>query len=88
MSLLIFEKQGWQQPVLQELKGEGRGEEEFRHAREHEKEDIGTPVRTLLFFPNPLLIDHLHDGVILLIRPESFTFFLSYLNLVIPARIK
>ena len=72
MSLLIFEKQGWQQPVLQELKGEGGGEEEFRHAREHEKEDIGTPVRTLLFFPNPLLIGHLHDGVILLIRPESF----------------
>ena len=29
---------------------------------------------------------HLHDGVILLLRPESFTFFLSYLNLVIPAR--
>ena len=28
---------------------------------------------------------HLHDGVILLLRPESFTFFLSYLNLVIPA---
>ena len=50
MSLLIFEKQGWQQPVLQELKGEGGGEEEFRHAREHEKEDVGTPVRTLLFF--------------------------------------
>ena len=29
---------------------------------------------------------HLHDGVILLLRPESFTFFLSYLNLVIPVR--
>ena len=29
---------------------------------------------------------HLHDGVILLLRPESFTFFLSYLNLVVPAR--
>ena len=29
---------------------------------------------------------HLHDVVILLLRPESFTFFLSYLNLVIPAR--
>ena len=29
---------------------------------------------------------HLHDGDILLLRPESFTFFLSYLNLVIPAR--
>ena len=57
------------------------GEGEFRHAREHEKEDIGTPARTLLFFPNPLLIGHLHDGVILLIQPESFTFFLSYLNL-------
>ena len=46
MSLLIFEKQGWQQPVLQELKGEGGGEEEFRRAREHEKEDIGTSART------------------------------------------
>ena len=58
--------------MLQELKGEGGGEEEFRRSREHEKEDIGTPARTLLFFPNPLLIGHLHDGVILLIRPESF----------------
>ena len=58
--------------MLQELKGEGGGEEEFRCSREHEKEDIGTPARTLLFFPNPLLIGHLHDGVILLIRPESF----------------
>ena len=53
--------------MLQELKGEGEGEEEFRRAREHEKEDIGTPARTLLFFPNPLLIGHLHDGVILLV---------------------
>ena len=53
--------------MLQKLKGEGGGEEEFRHAREHEKEDIGTPARTLLFFPNPLLIGHLHDGVILLV---------------------
>ena len=65
MSLLTFEKQGWHSPVLKELKGEGEGE--FRHAREHEKEDIGTPARTLLFFPNPLLIGHLNDGVILLI---------------------
>ena len=31
---------------------------------------------------------HLHDGVILLLRPESFSFFLSNLNLVIPARLK
>ena len=53
--------------MLKELKGEGEGEGEFRHAREHEKEDIGTPARTLLFFPNPLLIGHLNDGVILLI---------------------
>ena len=30
----------------------------------------------------------LHDGVILLLRPESFSFFLSYLNLVIPVRFK
>ena len=29
---------------------------------------------------------HLHDGVILLLRPESFTFFLSYLLMAIPAR--
>ena len=29
---------------------------------------------------------HLHDGVILLQRPESFTFFLSYLNYLILAR--
>ena len=29
---------------------------------------------------------HLRHGVILLLRPESFTFPLSYLNLVIPAR--
>ena len=28
-------------------------------------------------------IGHLHDGVILLLRPESFSFFLSYLNFVI-----
>ena len=31
---------------------------------------------------------HLHDGVILLLRPESFSFFFSYLNLVIPGRFK
>ena len=67
MSLLTFEKQGWHSPVLKELKGEGEGEGEFWHAREHEKEDIGTPARTLFFFPNPLLIGHLNDGVILLI---------------------
>ena len=35
-----------------------------------------------------LWIGHLHDGVILLLRPESFSFFLSYLNLVIPVRFK
>ena len=33
-------------------------------------------------------IGHLHDGVILLLRPESFSFFLSYLNSVIPVRFK
>ena len=33
-----------------------------------------------------LAIGNLHDGVILLLRPESFSFFLSYLNLVIPVR--
>ena len=31
---------------------------------------------------------HLHNGVILLLRPESLSFFLLYLNLVIPARFK
>ena len=35
-----------------------------------------------------LPIVHLHDGVILLLRPESFLFFLSYLNFVIPVRFK
>ena len=35
-----------------------------------------------------LSIGHLHDGVILLLRPESFSFFLSYSNLVIPARFQ
>ena len=58
--------------MLKELKKKGEGKGEFRRAREHEKEDIGTPARTLLFFPNPLLIGHLHDGVVLLIQPESF----------------
>ena len=33
-------------------------------------------------------LGHLHDGVILLLRPESLSFFLLYLNLVIPARFK
>ena len=33
-------------------------------------------------------IGHLHDGVILLPRLESFSFFLSYLNFVIPVWFK
>ena len=33
-------------------------------------------------------IGHLHDGVVLLLLPQSFSFFLSYLNFVIPARFK
>ena len=33
-------------------------------------------------------LGHLHDDVILLLRPESLSFFLLYLNLVIPARFK
>ena len=33
-------------------------------------------------------IGHLHDGVILLLRPEPFSFFLSYLNFVIPVRFE
>ena len=35
-----------------------------------------------------LELGHLHDGVILLLWPESLSFFLLYLNLVIPARFK
>ena len=35
-----------------------------------------------------MLIGHLHDGVILLLRPEFFSFFFSYLNLVAPVRFK
>ena len=31
-------------------------------------------------------IGHVHVGVVLLLRPQSFSFFLSYLNFVIPAR--
>ena len=33
-------------------------------------------------------IGHLHDGVILLLRPQRFSFFLSYLNLEIPGRFR
>ena len=33
-------------------------------------------------------IGHLHNGVILLLRPEFFSFFLSHLNLVILTRFK
>ena len=33
-------------------------------------------------------IGHLHDGAILLLRPQSFSFFLSHSNLVIPARFE
>ena len=32
---------------------------------------------------NTLYNRHLHDGVILILRPESFSFFLSYLNFVL-----
>ena len=35
-----------------------------------------------------LIKGHLHDGVILLLRPESFSLFFSYLNLVILERLK
>ena len=35
-----------------------------------------------------LSIGHLHDGVILLLRPESFSLSLSYSNLVIPVRFQ
>ena len=40
------------------------------------------------YFESEDSMDHLHDGVILLLRPESFSFFLSYLNSVIPMRFK
>ena len=41
------------------------------------------------FMPRKVLsIGHLHDGVILLLRLESFSFFLSYLNFVIPVWFK
>ena len=33
-------------------------------------------------------IGHLHDGIILLLRPQSFLFFHSYSNLVVPARFE
>ena len=33
-------------------------------------------------------IGHLHDDVILLVRPESFSFLLSYFNFVIPVRFR
>ena len=39
------------------------------------------------FEPWPIKMGHLHDGVTLLLRPKSFLFFLSYLNLVIQARL-
>ena len=35
-----------------------------------------------------ITIGHVHDGVILLLRPESFSFFLSYLYFVIPVRFE
>ena len=35
-----------------------------------------------------LRIGHLQDDIILLLLPESFSFFLSYLNFVIPVRFK
>ena len=40
---------------------------------------------TFSFF---LIIGHLHDGIILLLRPEFFWVFFSYLNLVVPVRFK
>ena len=33
-------------------------------------------------------IGHLHNGVILLLRPEFFSFFFSHLKLVAPVRFK
>ena len=47
---------------------------------------------SLNFFIRPsfrnCIIGHVHDGVILLLRPKFFLFSFSYLNLVIPARFK
>ena len=34
------------------------------------------------------IIGHLNNGVILLLQPESFSLLFSYLNLVVPVRIK
>ena len=44
----------------------------FLHRRERKPQNVHSNLR----------IGHLHDGVILLLRPESFSFFFSYLNLV------
>ena len=45
-------------------------------------------VLKLIMEPYEASIGRSHDGVILLLRPESFSFFLSYSNLVIPARFE
>ena len=37
----------------------------------------------VLFEHHATMIDYLHDGAILLLRPKSFSFFLLYLNLEI-----
>ena len=38
--------------------------------------------------PDLIRVGHLHDGVTLLLRPEYFLFFLSYLNFVIRVRFE
>ena len=52
------------------------------HVPKHDCSHVKSPEEFLL------VLGHLHDGVILLQRPESFSFFLSYLNFVIPVRFK
>ena len=53
------------------------------------KQSTSISLYTILFLnERDKIIGHLHDGVILLLRPEFFSFFLSHLNLVIPARSK
>ena len=53
--------------------------------------EIGYCLSTIVFscvYCSVFCIGRLHDGVILLLLPESFSFFLSYLNFVIPVRFE
>ena len=59
---------------------------EYQHGRRFIVWDTNMAAVTLC--ENTLYNRHLHDGVILLLRPESCSFFLSYLNFVIPVRFE